>query len=300
MMTFSDTLKAPILPYREEREVDVPPVIISYPVQQTVPLVVASPHSGSFYEADFLASSRLDAKTLRRSEDFYVHDLLAGAPSLGAPLIRATFPRAFIDANREPYEIDPAMFDGPVPSYANTRSPRVQAGLGTIAKIVASGADIYHERLPVTEIERRVEHYYAPYHAALKKLVEQTCEKFGWCLLLDGHSMPSIVPPLHRATAVDFVLGDWHGRSCDRAVTDRVHDLLNDLGFIVVRNSPYAGGFTTRHYGAPMEGVHALQIEMSRGLYMDEASYARLPSFTSLSAALSTVMAAVAQLPQPR
>lgn len=300
MMTFSNTLIEPAPPTIGEREVDVPPVIVSYPAQQTVPLVIASPHSGSFYETDFLASSRLDPKTLRRSEDFYVHDLLAAAPSLGAPLIRATFPRAFIDANREPYEIDPAMFDGPVPPYANSRSPRVQAGLGTIAKIVASGAEIYHERLPVGEIERRVVGYYRPYHAALKKLVEQTRDTFGWCILIDGHSMPSIVPPPHRPTSADFVLGDWHGRSCSRVVVDRVHDLLSDLGFDVVRNSPYAGGFTTRHYGAPMEGVHALQIEMARGLYMDETSYARLPSFTGLAAALTTVMAAVAALPRPR
>lgn len=284
-----------------EASPSVPPVVIARPGTQTVPLVVASPHSGYRYDADFLASSRLDPRALRKSEDCHVHDLLAAAPDLGAPLLRATFPRAFLDVNREPYELDPHMFDGPLPAYANTLSPRVIAGLGTIAKVVATGAEIYDRRLPVSEIERRIEGFYQPYHAALETLIEETRQRFGWCLLLDGHSMPSApsgpmgrLNSAARAAPADFVLGDSHGTACAPAVIDAAHRVLADLGYRVVRNSPYAGGFTTRHYGIPRHGVHALQIEISRSLYMDEVTYARSATFANVAATMTQVMTALA------
>lgn len=277
------------------------PLKVLAPVRQTLPLVLASPHSGSFYPDDFVASSRLDPHSLRRSEDAYVHDLCAGGPDLGVPLLHALFPRAYLDPNREAYELDPAMFDGPLPHHCNVRSPRVAAGLGTIARMVASGADIYRGKLPVAEAEKRIETCYRPYHDALGALVEATRARFGYCILLDCHSMPSgsasdghAEPP---GGGADFVLGDLHGVACAPVVTETARRVLSDLGYRVARNAPYAGGYTTRHYGRPKEHLHALQIEINRRLYMDEATFARLPGFATIAAALNAVMAALGALP---
>lgn len=279
----------------------VPPVEVCPPRRQTLAVVLASPHSGDAYPEDFVANSRLDRLTLRRSEDAYVHDLFGGGPRLGAPLLRATFPRAYVDVNREPYELDPTMFDGPLPRHANTRSPRVAAGLGTIARMVANGADIYRHKLPVAEVDKRIENYYRPYHQALRALVEETRRHFGYCILIDCHSMPSGTTGNGHAEppggGADFVLGDCHGASCAPAVTETVRTLLADLGYRVVRNAPYAGGYTTRHYGQPKEGVHALQIEINRRLYMDEATYARRPGFETLKTVMDRVVTALGTLP---
>ena len=246
------------------------------PVRQTVPLVFASPHSGRDYPADFVAASKLDSKALRRSEDSFIDELYASAPDHGAPLISAVFPRAFCDPNREPYELDPAMFTGPLPSHANTRSPRVLAGLGTIARVVASGAEIYAGKLPVDEAERRIARCYRPYHDRLRLLLDQTRSVFGWSLLVDCHSMPSVGGPMDHDSGlsrVDVVLGDCFGASCSSLFTQVAEDAFRQRGYRVVRNTPYAGGFTTRHYGHPRQGSHALQIELNRALYMDEAEH---------------------------
>ena len=144
-----------------------PPIEVHQPARQTLPLVLSSPHSGEDYPEDFIAASRLDRLTLRRSEDSFVDELFAAAPALGAPLIRALFPRAYIDPNREPWELDPAMFEDELPAYANTGSPRVAAGLGTIARVVANGEEIYGRKLRFADAKARVERCYRPYHAAL-------------------------------------------------------------------------------------------------------------------------------------
>lgn len=276
------------------------PLEVIAPARQTLPLVLASPHSGSFYPEDFVAGSRLDPHSLRRSEDAHVQDLCAGGPQLGAPLLHALFPRAYLDPNREAYELDPSMFDGPLPQHCNVRSPRVAAGLGTIARMVASGADIYRAKLPVAEAEKRIATCYRPYHRALRDLVEATRERFGYCILVDCHSMPSgssgrgtSEPP---GGGSDFVLGDLHGQSCAPAVTETARRVLSDLGYRVARNVPYAGGYTTRHYGRPADRVHALQIEINRRLYMDEATLARLPGFAAIAAALTAVVRALGTL----
>ncbi len=273
---------------------------IEAPAEQRVPLVFASPHSGSHYPADFVAASALDAQSLRRSEDYFVDELFASATAVGAPLLKALFPRAFVDPNREPWELDPAMFDGPLPDYVHSDSPRVAAGLGTIARVVASGAEIYRGRLSFAEAESRVTRCYHPYHDALARLVEQTRRKFGLCLLIDCHSMPSVGGPMDSDSGqsrVDFVLGDCFGASCAAFITRSVESVLGRLGYRVVRNAPYAGGFTTRHYGKPSAGVHALQIEINRRLYIDEATYRRLPYFARLQEHLATLTAALAALP---
>ena len=272
---------------------------IRAPAGQTAPVIFASPHSGSNYPADFVAASRLDPLTLRRSEDAFVDELYAAAPRYGAPLIRAHFPRVFVDPNRQPYELDPAMFDGPLPDYVTTVSPRIGAGLGTVARVVTSGEEVYEEKLSFAEAERRIETYYKPYHQALKALIEETRREFGCCLLIDCHSMPSIGGPMDRDpgfSRVDAVLGDSHGTSCAPGITPLVENLLQDQGLRVTRNNPYAGGYTTRHYGNPQNGIHTLQIEINRCLYMDERTMERSDGMEGLTAKLTAFIEAIVHI----
>ncbi|MBW4021872.1 MAG: N-formylglutamate amidohydrolase [Proteobacteria bacterium] len=243
-----------------------PPLSLIEPVVQTAPVVFSSAHSGADYPADFLAEARLEPRALRRSEDFYVDRLFAAAPQYGAPLLKATFPRAYCDANREAWELDPQMFEDPLPPWVNTNSARIGAGLGTIPRIVASGEAIYARKLRFAEAEDRIRRCWEPYHAALRGLIDRTVAQFGICLLIDCHSMPSGT----GHAAPDFVLGDAHGTACAAYLVDRIEECLRRLGYTVRRNDPYAGGYVTRQYGRPRERIHALQIEIARGLYMDE------------------------------
>jgi N-formylglutamate deformylase len=282
------------LPVAPAALVDSPPVRIARPAVQTAPVIYASPHSGRCYSADFLASARLDPLSLRRSEDSFVDDLFGAAPEFGAPLLAANFPRAFCDANREPWELDPAMFVDPLPSWVNTTSPRVGAGLGTIARVVASGEAIYRMKLPFAEAERRIRTLWQPFHETLHALIGGTTALFGFCLLIDCHSMPTHGQPLRNgARAADFVLGDAHGSACSPRITRFVERTLADLGYVVRRNDPYAGGFITRHYGRPRERVHALQLEVARDLYMDEARIERLARFSSIQQDITALIGAV-------
>ena len=185
----------------------LPPYVIASPVVQTAPLVFASPHSGRNYLPEFLESARLDAMALRRSEDSFVDELFGAAPRHGAPLLAATFPRAYCDPNREMWELDPAMFDDDLPAWVNTTSARVGAGLGTIARVVASGESIYRRKLRFIDAERRVLGCWAPYHDALGQLLAATRARFGGCVLIDCHSMPAHGAASGRGGAPDFVLG---------------------------------------------------------------------------------------------
>lgn len=269
------------------------PVELLLPVEQTTAVVFASPHSGTDYPADLLAASRLDLATLRRSEDSFVDRIFAGAPSFGAPLLRAHFARTYVDPNREPFELDPTMFEDELPHDANTASPRVAAGLGTIARVVANGEEIYARKLRVSEAMARIERCYRPYHAALAELVEGTRRRFGCCILIDCHSMPSVGGPMERDAGrerVDIVLGDRYARSCARSVVDRVERLFREQGYAVTRNTPYSGGFVTQHYGRPAEGLHALQIELNRALYMDETRILPTPGLAELTRRITAVM----------
>lgn len=249
------------------------PIVLHAPDAQTVPLVFASAHSGRDYPVDFVATARLDALALRRSEDSFVDELFAAAPAHGAPLLTAQFPRAFCDANREAWELDPAMFADALPDWVNTTSPRVGAGLGTIARVVATGEAIYRDKLPFAEAQRRVRDYWQPYHDALGGIIAQTMARFGTCLLIDCHSMPANGGASRSgAGPADIVLGDAYGTACAPAVTTVVERGLREMGYAVRRNDPYAGGYVTRHYGRPRDGVHVLQLEIARGLYMNEAT----------------------------
>jgi len=264
---------------------DINPIEIRRPEDWRVPLVFASPHSGRSYPAQFRQASRLDPLSLRRSEDAFVDEIFSCVPELGAPLLLAHFPRAYIDPNREAFELDPDMFDGPLPDYVNTTSPRVSAGLGTLARVVTSGAEIYSDKLDFKETKTTIENLYMPYHAALQELLDEGVRRFGGCLLVDCHSMPSIGGPMDRDPGfrrVDFILGDRHGSSCDGRLTSHVERALKDMNYVVVRNNPYAGGYTTSHYGKPKQAQHALQIEINRSLYMDELRVERGPGLAQL------------------
>ena len=247
------------------------------------PIVFSSPHSGRYYPESFLRASRLNAFELRRSEDAFVDLLLTPAAESGVPLIHARFPRAFLDVNREPYELDPRLIEGPLPGFANTRSMRVAAGLGAIPRIVADGQDIYRRRIPVTEAFERIETLHKPFHAALRRLLQRARSAFGVALLVDWHSMPSSDATGGRSTP-DFVLGDRFATSCAPQIVDAVEALLRRKGFSVARNKPYAGGFITESYGNPDKGMLALQIEASRALYMDERTLTPNVGFKSLAA----------------
>ncbi len=270
-------------------------VVVLRPARQTIPIIFASPHSGRSYPDDLLAAARLDALNLRRSEDSFVDELFAAAPDHGAPLLAATFPRAYCDANREPWELDPAMFADKLPSWVNTTSARVGAGLGTIARVVASGEAIYRDKLAFADAERRVRTCWQPFHDTLGALIAATRAEFGQCLLIDCHSMPSHGHAVRSGgKSADFILGDAHGTACAPRATRLVENLLTELGYTVRRNDPYAGGYITRHYGRPREGVHALQVEIARDLYMDEGRIERLPAFAAVQQAITRFIAALA------
>jgi len=276
----------------------VPPLDLRRPAAQLLPLVVASPHSGSDYPPEFVAASRLDPLTLRRSEDAFVDEIFAAAPRLGAPMLAARFPRAYLDVNREAWELDPAMFADALPDYVNARSPRVRMGLGTIARVVASGEEIYGEKLCFAEARERIDSLYRPYHAALTELVEETAGQFGFCLVVDCHSMPSGTQGSAGRESADIVLGDCHGAACAPQIVECARRYLTRCGFVVALNAPYAGGFTTGHYGRPRHGRHALQIEINRALYMDERSYHRRSGFGRLSEEMAGLVARLGELAQ--
>ena len=270
----------------EPGEISPPAGEIHLPGEQTVPFVFNSPHSGRYYPQDFLDATSLDKSEIRRSEDLLVDRLFAPIVRLGAPLMSAVYPRAYLDVNREPYELDPKMFSGRLPSYANVRSLRVAGGLGTIPRVVSDAASIYWRPLTVEEGLARIERIYRPYHDTLRRLLAQTHVAFGIAILIDCHSMPSNIRGGPARLRPDFVLGDRFGASCMPELTDCAAATLQRLGYTVVRNKPYAGGFITEHYGRPSRGLHALQIEINRGLYMDEQRLEPHRGFQRLSSDL--------------
>ncbi|WP_395516962.1 N-formylglutamate amidohydrolase [Pseudorhizobium flavum] len=269
---------------------------IREPTCQTIPFVYNSPHSGRCYPTTFLADSRLDSVAIRRSADHYVDELFAPAPELGAPLLAANFPRAYLDVNREPYELDPKMFDGPLPSFANISSLRVAGGLGTIPRIVAENMEIYRRRLSVEEGLARIERIYKPYHTALRRLIARTHARFGTSILIDCHSMPGNIRLSGSDVRPDFIIGDRYGTSASADLSRAAICILSELGFTAVRNKPYAGGFITEHYGRPTRGLHALQIEINRALYVDEVTLEKRRDFEAVAGNLFTFMRQLAEV----
>ena len=272
------------------------PFEIIEPPQLTSPLVFSSPHSGRCYLSSFVAASRLDLATLRRSEDAYVDELFSCVGSFGAPLLRAHVPRAYLDLNREPFELDPKLFVDGLPDFANTRSLRVAAGLGTIPRVVSDAREIYSAKLTLKEALKRIESFYYPYHAALRSLMERARDRFGFAILIDCHSMPSPSAKDQQNTKsdrrrLDFVIGDRYGASADRRIVLSVEDRLKRHGYHIQRNRPYAGGFITEHFGQPDSGWHALQIEVSRALYMDEMKIEKSIRFPQIAKHLAELVA---------
>ncbi|HET7851001.1 MAG TPA: N-formylglutamate amidohydrolase [Pseudolabrys sp.] len=261
------------------------------------PVVFNSPHSGSIYPRAFLSAARLDVAALRRSEDSFVDQLIAGVVARGYPMMRAHFPRCFVDVNREPYELDPRMFEGRLPSFANTRSMRVAGGLGTVARVVGDAQEIYEQRIPIDDALRRIESLYKPYHRALRRLFTRLHRDHGAAVLIDCHSMPSNAGHKDDRPRPEFVLGDRYGTSCVGVVAETVEITLRSLGYSVSRNKPYAGGFITEHYGNPAVGLHAIQLEINRALYMDERTFTRSSGFAALAADLDTVADRIGQIP---
>jgi N-formylglutamate deformylase len=274
-----------------------PPFDVIEPVEMAGAVLFNSPHSGAIYPAAFLANSRLDVTTLRRSEDTFVDALIAGVVGHGFPMMRAHFPRCYVDVNREPYELDPRMFEGRLPSFANTRSMRVAGGLGTVARVVGDAQEIYRQRIPIDDAIRRIEGLYKPYHRALRRLFTRIHRDFCAAVLIDCHSMPSTAGSKDERPRADVVLGDRYGTSCVAAVVETIDATLRAQGYSVSRNKPYAGGFITEHYGNPAAGLHAVQLELNRALYMDERRYERSPSFRRVGADLELLADRLAAIP---
>jgi len=257
------------------------------------PLVFASSHSGQMLPHDLLQLSRLTPDRLRRSEDAYVDELYMSCLQLGAPMIRALVSRAYIDLNREPYELDPRMFSSALPGYVNSSTPRVLSGLGTIPRIVAEGEDIYRSKLEIAAALHRIETIYRPFHRNLAALVKESHTATGIAILLDCHSMPDSAIVNHQRNGsggVDVVIGDRFGSSAAAHLVEELEALMVATGLRVRRNRPYAGGFITETYGNPAGNVHAVQIEINRSLYMNENTLEKRETFGQLEQAIAGIL----------
>ncbi len=264
---------------------------LSMPARRTSPAVFSSPHSGSDYDPATIGRSRLSPRHLRSSEDAFVDELFSAAPQHGAPLLAARVPRASVDLNRSPDDLDPALIAGASRRFLN---PRIAAGLGVIPRVVAEGRPIIDGKMTLAEAQRRITAYHRPYHAQLRALLEQSRGAFGQGLLFDCHSMPHdalAASARIRGQRPNIVLGDRFGVACERWVVDAATDIFTAEGFIVARNAPFAGGFITQSYGRPATGIHALQIEVDRALYMDESRIEKLPDFADVRRAIGAAVA---------
>jgi len=268
-----------------------PPFILRLPERSLSPFVFAAPHSGRFYPPDFTARSILNSTSLRQSEDAFVDQLFEGVSEFGGTLLVATYARAYLDLNRAKSELDPTLFTPKLDENGLNMSHRVKAGLGLIPSVISEGVPIYRGPLPAREAAKRCNSVHIPYHQKLEQLLEERRQKFGIAYLIDCHSMPSdnIGRRAKRKRGADIVLGDSWGSACGRDLTSLTEELFINAGFQVRRNVPYAGGYSTVHYGKPHENIHALQIEICRSIYMDEISQTPLPAFEHIKSLLLEV-----------
>lgn len=270
------------------------------PQKLTSSVVFASPHSGSDYDSTFLRASILNGLQIRSSEDAFVDQLFAAAPRFGAPLLSAVKPRAYLDLNRAVEELDPALIEGVRRAGQN---PRVASGLGVIPRVVANGRAIYRGKLPIQEADRRIEHFWQPYHAALRGLLRQAHSSFGQAVLIDCHSMPHeavATMPARRGELPEVVLGDRFGSSAAAEVVDQVEAAFVEAGLRVARNAPFAGAYITQTYGRPSRGQHAVQIEIDRALYMDETQVRPSKDFAAFRSVLGRVIGDIAKMGQEK
>lgn len=264
------------------RENFQPAFTLVKPATSKGPLIFSSPHSGRIYPPSFVEHSKLTATQLRSSEDAYVDELFAHVPDQGACFIHSLVPRAYLDLNRHPYELDPHLFSGPLPSFAIRNSIKVKNGLGVIARIVAEGREIYSQPLDLNEALKRINHLYFPYHGVLRSLIKAAQKEHRQAILIDCHSMPSSNLPGFKDCPPDFVLGNLFDKSCDYELTYLVRSELQAMGYHVLVNKPYAGGYVTKKYGNPQKGVHTLQIEINRHLYLNERTQQKTSGFDEL------------------
>ena len=248
-------------------------------------VIFASPHSGRAYSDEFVAVSVLDAQTLRSSEDAFVDQLYSAAVALGAPLLRADAPRAFVDLNRDKADLDPAVIEG---AHQAAPNARVHAGLGVVPRVVADGKAIYHGKLRISVAQARIEQFWVPYHRQLQQLLDQAYDRFGQAILIDCHSMPHAA--LSGDTGPHVVLGDRFGTTAAPDVTAGGERAFHSAGFRVARNVPFAGAYIAQHYGRPSAGVHVVQVELDRALYMDEASITPSDQFAMVQHRLRPVI----------
>jgi N-formylglutamate amidohydrolase len=263
------------------------------PLGPVSPVVFSSPHSGAEYTAEFLAMTGLDALAIRSSEDAFVDRLFAAAPDHGAPLIAARAPRAYLDLNRAPDELDPALIAG-VTRIAH--NPRISSGLGVIPRVVANGRAIYQGKLPMAEAEARIAHVWHPYHAALRGLIDAAHAAHGQAILIDCHSMPHEAIEVHARPGIpapEVVLGDRFGAAAGREVVDRIEAAFAAAGLRVARNAPFAGAYIAQAYGRPSRRCHVVQIEIDRALYMDEARVEPRADFAAFQALITGVIAEI-------
>jgi N-formylglutamate amidohydrolase len=263
------------------------------------PVVFSSPHSGRDYPHGFLAASQLDARAIRSSEDAFVDELFACAPACGAPLIAARVPRAYVDLNRAADELDPMLIEGLARVPHN---PRIASGLGVIPRVVAGGRAIYAGKIARAEAEARLARAWHPYHGALRRLVEERLARFGRAVVIDCHSMPHEAIEAHARPGQpkpQVVLGDRFGAAAGREVVETVEAAFAAAGLRVARNSPFAGAYIAQAYGRPARGVHVVQVEIDRALYMDEARIERLPEFHAFRALLAGAVADIARFGRP-
>lgn len=269
---------------------------ISLPAKRTSCVVFSSPHSGRDYPAEFLQRSVLDRHAIRSSEDAFVDMLFEPAAEYGAPLLKSAVPRAYLDLNRAAEELDPALIEG---ARRNGHNPRVASGLGVIPRVVANGRAIYRGKLPMAEAKRRIETYWHPYHARLQSLLDESRRRFGQTILVDCHSMPrEAVAGLtrNRSARPEIVLGDRFGASASTEVVDRIEAAFVAAGLTVSRNAPFAGAYVTQTYGRPSRHQHAVQIEIDRSLYIDEAKIEPNANFEAFRTVLRAVIAEIAAI----
>ncbi|EIE49205.1 N-formylglutamate amidohydrolase [Salipiger aestuarii] len=275
----------PKVPYH----LDLPDVITSC-------VVFSSPHSGRDYPWSFLRTTVLDEHSIRSSEDAFVDRLFDCAPQFGAPLLRANAPRAFVDLNRAADEFDPALIEG---IGRGGHNPRVASGLGVVPRVVSNGRAIYRGKLTLAEATRRIQHYWQPYHAQLRALLDGAHTSFGESVLIDCHSMPhEAVDAVARNSArrPEIVIGDRFGASAAPEIVARIDAAFVSAGLSVVRNTPFAGAYVTQAYGHPSRRQHAIQIEIDRSIYMDETEIRPNANYHAFRRLLRGVVADIAAI----
>jgi N-formylglutamate amidohydrolase len=255
-------------------------------------VILSVPHSGRAYTAELLGAARVPLKTLEVLEDKLVDRLVWRALTDGASALIALRPRAEIDLNRDEREIDPTMVVPPPSSRSLLQSQRSRGGLGLVPSRIAGAGAIWNRRLAAGELARRIAHVHRPYHQALASLLDEARARFGTAILLDCHSMP----PRTSGSNVDqagVVLGDRYGTSAAPEFVDAASAAARRFGFKVARNEPYAGGYITQRHGQPAEGIHALQLEIDRSLYLDEALQAPGPGFDLIATLIAAIVSAL-------